>query len=280
LNFITTAELAVSDLSSVASLSVYLIEPSSVQKKIIAGALTAIGVHKIEMFEDAQSALAGMRVKRPDLVFSALYLPDMSGVDLIHVMREDDDLENVAFILVSSETRPQVLDPVRQSGACGILPKPFTEQQLKTALLTTLDYLMHDESLADEDVNLEELRVLIVDDSKSSRNYVRRVLENLGVKNFVEAENGRQAVEIMAETFVDLVITDFNMPEMDGRALIEHIHSKSWQQSVPILMVTSEQNKSRLAGIEDSGVAGICDKPFVPNVIKQLLVKILAGNHR
>ena len=269
-----------SDLSSVASLSVYLIEPSSVQKKIIAGALTAIGVHKIEMFEDAQSALAGMRVKRPDLVFSALYLPDMSGVDLIHVMREDDDLENVAFILVSSETRPQVLDPVRQSGACGILPKPFTEQQLKTALLTTLDYLMHDESLADEDVNLEELRVLIVDDSKSSRNYVRRVLENLGVKNFVEAENGRQAVEIMAETFVDLVITDFNMPEMDGRALIEHIHSKSWQQSVPILMVTSEQNKSRLAGIEDSGVAGICDKPFVPNVIKQLLVKILAGNHR
>lgn len=266
------------DLSSGASLSVYLIEPSSVQAKIIIKALKAIGVRKIEKFEDAESALAGMRAKRPDLILSALYLPDMPGTDLIQIMRQDEDLEDIAFILVSSETRPQVLEPVRQSGACGILPKPFTELQLKTALSTTLDYLHRDDTLADENIDLEELKVLIVDDSKSSRNYVRRVLENLGVKKILEATNGRKAVEIMADTFVDLVITDYNMPEMDGRALIEHIRSKSWQKSVPILMVTSEQNKSRLAGIEDSGVAGICDKPFIPDVIKPLLMKILAGN--
>ena len=267
-----------SDLSSVASLSVYLIEPSPVQTKIIAAALKAIGVRKIEKFVDAQSALAVMRAERPDLVFSALYLPDMSGTDLIHVMRQNDDLGGVAFILISSEARPQVLEPVRQSGACGILPKPFTEQQLKTALLTTLDYLHPDDKLCSENIDLEELKVLIVDDSKNSRKYVRRVLENLGIKNFLEAENGRQAIEIMAETFVDLVITDFNMPEMDGKALIEYIRSKSWQKSVPILMVTCEQNKSRLAGIEDFGVAGICDKPFTTSVIKSLLAKILAGN--
>jgi two-component system chemotaxis response regulator CheY len=270
----------VGNLSSVKSLSVYLIEPSSVQAKIIVGSLNAIGVSRIEVFENAQSGLAAMHAKRPDLVLSALYLPDMSGTELINAMRKDSSLEEIAFILVSSETRPQVLEPVRQSGACGILPKPFTEQQLKTALSTTLDYLMHDDSLIEEGANLEELKVLIVDDSKSSRNFVRRVLDNLGIKNILEAENGRQALKLMSETFVDLVITDFNMPEMDGRALIEHIRSESWQQSVPILMVTSEQNKSRLAGIEDSGVSGICDKPFIPDIIEPLIMKILAGNQK
>jgi two-component system chemotaxis response regulator CheY len=64
------------------------------------------------------------------------------------------------FILVSSETRPQVLEPVRQSGVCGILPKPFSEAQLLCALRATLDYLDDDASLENAGIDLENLRVL------------------------------------------------------------------------------------------------------------------------
>ena len=268
------------ELSLLNTLNVYLIEPSAVQAKFIAAEMKAVGITHIKIFESGQAALAAMRKLRPNLVVSALYLPDMSGTELVYAMRSDPDLAEVAFILISSETRPQVLDPVRQSGACGILPKPFTEVQLKMALSATLDFLHTDYSLANSNVELEELMVLIVDDSKTSRNYIRHVFENLGVKKFLEAENGLRAVEIMESTLVDLVITDYNMPEMDGEALVQHIRSRSWQNSVPILMVTSEQNKSRLAGIEDFGVSGICDKPFVPSVIKPLLAKILSSNSR
>ncbi|MBP9218397.1 MAG: response regulator [Sterolibacterium sp.] len=272
-------ETAVGRETLLNTLSVFLVEPSAVQSKYIAGELGALGVSRIRIFESAQEVLDQMKNEHPGVVISALYLPDMSGTELVYAMRSDPDLADVAFVLISSETRPQVLEPVRQSGACGILPKPFTEVQLKKVLASTLDYLSVDNSLINEHFELEELTVLLVDDSTTSRNYVRHVFENVGLKNFIEAENGLEAARIMEETLVDLVVTDFNMPEMDGGALVEHIRHKSWQNSVPILMITSEQNRSRLAGLGDLGVFAICDKPFEPEIIKPLLARLLEEHH-
>lgn len=257
------------------TLSVYLVEPSNMQARVISADLESLGVSRIHVFATAQEALQAMQEARPDVLISSMYLPDMSGTELARAMRSDERFDNVAFVLVSSETRPQVLEPIRQSGASGILPKPFSVQQLAAVLNATLDYLQGDDELVEQHAALEDMTVLIVDDSRMSRNYVRHVFENLGMHHFIEAENGREAVNIMADTPVDLVVTDFHMPEMDGEALVQHIRAKSWQNAVPILMVTSEQDKSRLAGMENYGVAGICDKPFEPQVIKGLLAKML-----
>ena len=76
---------------------------------------------------------------------------------------------------------------------------------------------------------------------------------------------------------VDLVITDYNMPEMDGRQLVEYIRQQSWQSTVPVLMVTSEHNQQRLAAVERAGVSAICDKPFEQESIKRLLAEALAN---
>jgi len=76
---------------------------------------------------------------------------------------------------------------------------------------------------------------------------------------------------------VDLVITDYNMPEMDGKGLVDFIRQQSWQASVPILMVTSEADMGRLAAIESAGVSGICDKPFEAHVVRELLGRLLAN---
>lgn len=262
-------------LTGFSELVVYLVEPSALQARIISTLLGQLGVLQVQRCASAAEALSRLREALPSVVISALYLPDMSGTDLIHTMRGDPDFEHVPFILVSSETRPQVLDPVRQSGVCGILPKPFSEIQLRKALRATLDYLDEDASLEHAGLDLESLRVLVVDDSPSARRFIRRVLENLGIKNFVEAGNGIEAVAVMADNMVDLVVTDYNMPEMDGKALVDHIRHKSWQNSVPVLMVTSESDQGRLAAVEEAGVSGICDKPFEPAVVKALLKRIL-----
>lgn len=253
----------------------YLVEPSAIQGRIITTLLGRLGVMQVHRFGSAGEALSKMREVAPGVVISALYLPDMSGTELVLAMRGDADLEHVPFILVSSETRPQVLEPVRQSGVCGILPKPFSEDQLRKALRATLDYLDDDASLENAGIELESLRVLVVDDSPSARRFIRRVLENLGITHFVEAGNGIEAIAVMAESMVDLVVTDYNMPEMDGKALVDYIRQKSWQASVPVLMVTSESDQGRLAAVEEAGVSGICDKPFDPAVVKALLKKIL-----
>jgi two-component system chemotaxis response regulator CheY len=233
------------------------------------------GVKNVTYFDSGTPMLARCKAEPPMLVISALYLPDMLGTELVQVLRESADTECVPFILISSETRPQVLEPVRQSGACAILPKPFSDMQLDTALRATLDYLDNDSPLELDDVDLNSLKVLLVDDSVSARNFIRRVLQNMGMTQFIEASNGSEATVILSETPVDLVVTDYNMPELDGKGLIEYIRQRSWQQTVPVLMVTSESNYSRLAAVEEAGVSGICDKPMETAVLKTILTRIL-----
>lgn len=258
---------------SLAGLKVLLVEPSSMQANLVGRMLQQLGVDTVETCGTAAAALAAMRSHVPEVVVSSLYLPDMAGTDLVMAMRADAALEAVPFILISSETRPQVLEPVRQSGACSIVAKPFTAEQLARALYAAADYLNPPGDL--DAAEVESLRVLLVDDSHASLRHLRRLLEELGVERIAEATNGREAVAYLQETLVDLVITDYNMPEMDGRALTEYIRTQSWQNTVPILMVTSEQNQGRLAAVEKAGVSAICDKPFEAASIRRVIAQAL-----
>jgi len=263
--------------TNVTALDALIVEPSTMQAKVIAQACQALGLPEPRHATSAAGAMESMRTRRPDVVISALYLPDSSGTELVQQMRAHPLLEQVAFILVSSETNPQALDPVRQSGICGIVPKPFSNAQLGRALDNTLD-LLSAEALTDTQVPLEELKVMVVDDSPNARKFIKRVLGNLGVEHFIEAGNGAEAVAILNDTMVDLVVTDYNMPEMDGQQLVEHIRNQSWQRSVPVMMVTSESDAGRLAAVQDAGVSGICDKPFEPEMVRRLLSRMLGSN--
>ncbi len=260
--------------TSLADLSVLLVEPSHMQANLVTRMLEHQGVVEIKVVDSAAAALAALTENAlGQVVISSLYLPDMAGTDLVCAMRADPDLETIPFILVSSETRPQVLEPVRQSGACSIVAKPFNEQQLSRALYAAADYLNPPEDM--DIAEVESLRVLLVDDSLASRHHLRRLLEELGIERITEAVDGKQAVNLLQETMVDLVITDYNMPEMDGRELTEYIRTQSWQNNVPILMVTSEQNMWRLAAVERAGVSAICDKPFEAGNIRKLISESL-----
>ena len=261
--------------TSLADISILLVEPSHMQAGLVTRMLEHQGVRHIKVVDTGGAALLALRDGAVDgsVVISSLYLPDMAGTELVEAMRAEDSLEAIPFILVSSETRPQVLEPVRQAGACSIVTKPFNEQQLSRALFAAADYLN-----PPADLNLAEiegLRVLLVDDSLASRNHLRRLLEELGIERVTEAVNGKEAVALLQETMVDLVITDYNMPEMDGRELTEYIRTQSWQNSVPVLMVTSEQNMGRLAAVERAGVSAICDKPFEAGSIRKLISESL-----
>ena len=264
-------------MASVSELSAFVVEPSTAQSQFVLNRLKSVGVTLTTVFKDGASALEAMRDRRPDIVFSSMHLPDMTGGDLVAHMRADSVTQYTAFVLISSETRPFYLEPVRQSGSCAILGKPFSVEQLKRALATAMDYLnpQSDALVVGEGVSLETIRVLLVDDSRNARLHIRRVLGNLGIQDFTEAENGKQGAEIIDQQFFDLVVTDYNMPEMDGKELTEYIRTKSWQSTVPILMVSSESNESRLAAVQQAGVSGVCDKPFEPAVVRGLLQKML-----
>ena len=260
--------------TSLVDLAVLVVEPSQMQANLLARMLTRQGCKRVETVATLAAARQALKAPVPGrVVISSLYLPDGQGTELVTAMRADPGLETVPFILVSSETRPQMLEAVRQSGACSIVAKPFTEQQLARALYAAADYLNPPDDLEADEIS--GLRVLLVDDSRASRRHLRRLLEELDIDKIIEAVNGREAVTALQGAMVDLVITDYNMPEMDGRELTEYIRTQSWQANVPVLMVTSEQNMGRLAAVERAGVSAVCDKPFEAGSIRRLISEAL-----
>jgi two-component system chemotaxis response regulator CheY len=259
------------------NLHICLVEPSSVQANIIAEHLGEMGVthiDKVTTGTDAIKALDSSDI--PDVIMSALYLPDMTGTDLISTIRHHETNSGTPFVLISSETDPRNLEDVRQAGTIAILPKPFTKTQLFRSILNTLDFLNAEEEREDaSDLDFSNLKVLVVDDSKVARKHIKNVLERIGFEHLEEVTDGREAIPLIDSVLYDLVVTDYNMPNIDGLGLVDYIRTKSVQASVPILMVSSEHDEGRLAAVMDAGVSAICDKPFETSLVRNLVKKFL-----
>ncbi len=260
----------------ITELSILLVEPSKTQSKVITNHLTSEGVANIETAINGKEVFQSLSNHLPDLIISSLYLPDMTATEMVESIKKSSHTKDIPVMLISSETKFNALDPIRQAGVIAILPKPFNHEDIERALHTTLDYLDPDE-ISLKNYNIEDIRVLLVDDSLMARKHVARVLHNIGIREITEARDGKEGIEIFEQSdeSFDLIVTDYNMPVMDGEELIHYIRSELDNPFIPILMVTSEDNETQLNNVHQAGVSAICDKPFEPETIKQLLFKVL-----
>lgn len=120
-------------------------------------------------------------------------------------------------------------------------------------------------------------RVLVVDDSSSIRAIIKKIIKVSGfdVAEFLDACDGREALSIMAANRVDLVLTDINMPNMNGLELITRIKENDHLASIPVVVVSTEGSEKKMAEAMALGAVGYVKKPFVPEEIKQTLNNIL-----
>ncbi len=255
-------------------LKVLVVEPSAAQRAAMRRHLETNEISEIHEADSGEAALEMLRRGTFRLVISAMYLPDMTATDLITSLRESDDLKDTPFMLVSSEERFQQLDPIRQAGVIAILPKPFTAPAMRRALLNTLHFLNPD-ALDLDHSDPGRLRVLVVDDVAYARLHISKVLKSLGMSNIEFAKDGQEAAAMLYHREFDLIVTDYNMPKMDGLELTNCVRDEIGDVDTPILMVTSESNCSRLSAIQQSGVSAVCDKPFEADTVKQLIFQAL-----
>ena len=117
-------------------------------------------------------------------------------------------------------------------------------------------------------------RVLIVDDSVSMRQMVGFTLREGGF-DVIEAEHGQDALDKLKGATVDLVITDLNMPVMDGITLIQNLRQQAAMKTKPILMLTTEGLASKKEAGKAAGATGWIVKPFDPEKLLQTVAKVL-----
>ena len=118
------------------------------------------------------------------------------------------------------------------------------------------------------------MKVLVVDDFATMRRIVKNVLKQIGFTEIVEADDGSTALEVLQQTEIDLIISDWNMPKVTGLDLLKTVRSDESMKAVPFLMVTAEAQKDNVIQAVQAGVSNYVVKPFTPEALKEKLEKI------
>jgi two-component system, chemotaxis family, chemotaxis protein CheY len=115
------------------------------------------------------------------------------------------------------------------------------------------------------------MKVLIVDDFATMRKIVRNVLKQIGFTNMAEADNGKNALKILKKENIDLILCDWNMPEMPGIDLLKAIKSDDDLKNIPFVMVTAEAQKDNIIEAVKAGVNSYIVKPFSAETVNEKL---------
>ena len=119
--------------------------------------------------------------------------------------------------------------------------------------------------------------ILVVDDSRTMRAVLLKTLSmtELNLGEIYVAENGRDALDKLRDHWVDLVMTDLNMPEMTGLELIDKMAADGMLKSTPVIVISTDGSAERVEGLLEKGVREFIRKPFTPEAITEAITKVL-----
>lgn len=119
------------------------------------------------------------------------------------------------------------------------------------------------------------LKVLIVDDQYSVRQMTRMTLEKIGISNVHEAENGRAALTTASSQPLDLIISDYNMPEMDGLGLLRAVRGNQAVRRLPFILLTGRGDRELVVKAAQAGVNNYLVKPFTPETLREKIEQVM-----
>ena len=118
------------------------------------------------------------------------------------------------------------------------------------------------------------MKILVVDDFSTMRRIIKNLLRDLGFTNTAEADDGLTALPMLQSGNFDFLVTDWNMPGMQGIDLLKAVRADEKLANMPVLMVTAEQKKEQIVEAAQAGVNGYIVKPFTAQTLKEKLEKI------
>lgn len=124
---------------------------------------------------------------------------------------------------------------------------------------------------------MNSIRVLIVDDSSVMRKILERSLRQTGVElsSVFQAGNGAEALSLLAENQVELILCDINMPVMDGLEFVKQLPGVKNAKGVPVIMITTEGSESHVVQAVSAGAKGYIRKPFTPEQVREHVIPLL-----
>jgi DNA-binding response OmpR family regulator len=201
----------------------------------------------------------------PDLIISDIDMPNMNGFEMCKKIKENIETENIPILVLSARGTGVDIDRGFDVGANDYLTKPVDENELLTRV----------EMMLNKEENGKREKVLVVEDSRVQRNLIVQSLELQGFE-VASAEDGQAGLKKAVEWLPDLVITDSEMPVMNGRDLTRAMKSREDLEEVPVLMLTAADSLLDRAKGRHAGVSAYLTKPFVPDKVVVIAEKLIA----
>lgn len=262
--------------------TVLIVEPSRTQAALFRTYLQEGDFHVVGSAATGADAIAMVRNQTPDVVISAMHLRDTTGIQLADQIRSEIASRTPGFILITSDSDESDTTGISRLRRVQTLHKPFTADLLKDAIALVAGRSVDLSSEAttqlrgvpERKIDRSRLSILIVDDSSTARVHERTTLQGLGFSRFSEVADGAQAIAAATRESFDLIVTDYNMPLMDGRALVSYLKQNPPTAKTPIVMVTTETDPKILDPVRALGVVAIVEKAFSRDVVAPLIDKL------
>lgn len=230
--------------------SILIVDDNSFIRSQIARELEDIGA-VVSQAEHGESAMNMAKTNRFDLVITDIEMPVIDGFQLCNMLKEDPRTQTLPVIILSSLDSDRDVDRGFQAGAAAYISKAEAKNLLKDTVQEVLKKsVFHRDQL-----------ILVVDDSDTIRNLVKGELEKAGFK-VVTADNGKQALNFIKKNMPDLIISDINMPEMDGVEFCKSIKNDPNLSAIPFIIMSSNDDRSIMRRMLQLGASAYLVKPF------------------
>ena len=245
------------------SVTVLVVDDEVMIRDLLGDTLQAIG-YVVKVADGFDAAVDILKSENIDVVITDIMMPVKSGVELIKLVKEE--YPQVPVLAISGKGVPQ--QSVFNAGADGFLTKPFRIGVVEELIEKTL--LRYD--IAKAQKVTRQKKILVVDDEPAIVSTLKDSLEALGYQS-IGASNGKEALQVIENNGLDLVITDIRMPEKSGIDLLHQI--KESHPDLPVVIITGYPLAYPPDKAMKEGADGYLAKPFRINQIDQLLAKIL-----
>ncbi|MDQ6950448.1 MAG: response regulator [Mariprofundales bacterium] len=233
-------------------INILIVDDSAMHRGLIAKELSTLTNKTLITATSAREAIDIALNQHPDLITMDLEMEGMDGIAATAKLASYPSCADIPVVVISSKTDPVIRQMAFDAGAINFFTKPFEEGALCAFV---------EDILGKHQKRFDGLRILLADDSTIGRAMIRRALEPQGAILF-EAENGVTAIELLQHHTIDLLITDFMMPGMDGLDLTQYVREKIGNSDLPIVLITAASDLNIEIKALNLGVDDFLVKPF------------------
>jgi response regulator RpfG family c-di-GMP phosphodiesterase len=253
-------------MDSLYSPQILVVDDSSVIRRLLAKQLRDIGAQVTQAY-DGVNGLDLARKRKFDLIITDVDMPRMDGFGLCENLKKILDTRGIPVVILSSMDSEKDIEKGFQVGAAAYISKSDASSQLPGIV---------DKVLQTATFHHERL-ILVVDDSATIRGIVKKALEESGFK-VLTAENGQRALELMENQKPDLILSDIEMPVMNGADLCRKVHLNDSNSSIPFVVMSTKNERAIMRRMLQWGATAYLTKPFNT---EQLVITIerLLSNH-